>query len=497
MTLTTRRLFVAIFLAGLVAIAARNVTDPDFGWHLRTGELIATTHAVPHVDSFSFTAAGQPRVTHEWLSDLLIYALYQLGGIGALVLFFALAAAAALTLVYARCEGKPFLAAFVTLAAAFVAAPFWGTRPQTISLLLASLFLYILDGFRKDRSRRRLVWLVPLTLLWANMHGSFVVGPILVGVYLAGDIAERVLHGGTGRSVDANGTAWLAGVLVACLAVIAVNPYGLELYVYPFQTVASPTIQTLIQEWQPPDFSSSAIWPFLAFLLLTVAATALTWRRIGLVQAILLVGLTVASLRAARQISLWALVAAPVLAASATELVRRTRWGRRPAAARPLASRAAHVLNWALFLVVALAVVIRIGAVVVEQPQAEREYFPVKAVDYLGTQGNSGPIFNSYNWGGYLIWRMYPRERVFIDGRSDLYGLTDDTIVKEYLRAYLGSANWREPLERYAIQTVLVEPDAPLATVLASEPGWAITYRDSQAVVIQQTGNKQRLPATP
>ncbi|MEW5719546.1 MAG: hypothetical protein AB1817_13015, partial [Chloroflexota bacterium] len=162
MFLTTRRLFTAILFLALFVMAAREIADPDFWWHLRTGQFIVETRAIPHADIFSFTNAGRPWVTHEWLSEVLIFALYALGSFPALILAFAAIIALTFAFVYARCVGKtstPFhsaqsyVAAFALLLATFATAPTFGARPQMISLLLTSIFLFVLD------KRRDLIWL--------------------------------------------------------------------------------------------------------------------------------------------------------------------------------------------------------------------------------------------------------------------------------------------------------------------------------------------------
>ncbi len=430
MFLTTRRLFAAIFFLALFALTARNVTDPDFGWHLRTGEYIVTTHSVPEVDSFSFTAPGQPRLVHDWLTDAAMYLLYRIGGEGALILFFSLVGALAFGLLYLRCEGKPYIAAFVVLLAALAAAPFWGVRPQTLSLLFTSIFLYILDRYRRVGAGRFVLWLVPLTLLWANCHGSYALGLALIAIYLAGDLVESWLKWNGNSTRQSKDTMHLAGVLLLCLATIALNPHGLAFYLYPLQTLNSSAIQTYIQEWQSPDFHALAIQPFALMLVLTLGALAISRRRVGLVDMLLVAGFAYASLRSARQISIWVLVTAPVLSSAILEVLnelplkRTALWARRP-------TRGIQLLNVLVLLVIAGAVLLRIWVVIGEQPRAEREYFPVVAVQQIQSQRFTGPIFNQYEWGGYLIWQLYPSEKVFIDGRSDLYGLDDDRVVQE------------------------------------------------------------------
>ncbi len=482
MTLTPRRLFVAIFFIALFVMATREITDPDFGWHLRTGEFIAQTRSIPHADIFSFTVAGHPWITHEWLMQTGMYLLYQLDGVAALVIFFALVATLTFALVYWRCDGRPFIAGFVVLVAAIVAAPFWGTRPHTLSLLLASAFLFFLDRYRRDGAGKFLLWLPALMLIWANSHGSFALGPALIAIYLVGSAAEKILRWGEGPARTWNEIAMLCAVLVLCLAAIAINPNGITLYAYPFQTLASRAIQTYIQEWQPPDFQTPAVQPFLWFLIATVGALALSRRRLTLTETILLVGLTYASLRASRQISIWVLVTAPILSASIAEVLESLSLKTYPTVvANP--SRRAQMLNWMTLAIVALAALGRVASVIANQPNAERQAYPVEAVTFIEQKNLGGPIFNRYDWGGYLIWRLYPRERVFIDGRSDLYGLTEDFVVQEYLKAYTAARDWREPLERYHVRLVLVDPQSPLAVRLDDDVEWSQVYADAQAVV--------------
>jgi hypothetical protein len=189
MTLSARRLFVAILFIALFVMTAREIADPDFWWHLRTGQYIVETHSVPRVDVFSGTVAGQTWVTHEWLSEVFIYVLFALGSYPVLMLTFAAIITLAFAFVYARCEGKPYLAAaFSLLLAALATAPTWGVRPQMISLLLTSVFLWVLEKWRVDAGDHKghlYAWvLVPLMILWVNLHSGFALGLAIIAIYL-------------------------------------------------------------------------------------------------------------------------------------------------------------------------------------------------------------------------------------------------------------------------------------------------------------------------
>jgi hypothetical protein len=199
--LSTTRVFLAALFLGLFAMAARNVTDPDIWWHLKTGQYIAEHKSVPHTDPFSYTRAGEPWVTHEWLTELLLYELQRTTGWGGLIVTFAAVLAAAVLLLYLRCGRAPYVAGVATLCAAWATMPVWGVRPQVLSLLLTSLWLLILE--RSDRNPRLLWWTLPLTLLWVNLHAGFALGLALSALFLAGEWIERALgQSSLARSAD-------------------------------------------------------------------------------------------------------------------------------------------------------------------------------------------------------------------------------------------------------------------------------------------------------
>jgi len=525
MFLTTRRLFIAILFIALFVMATREIADPDFWWHLRTGQFIVATRSIPHADIFSFTNAGRPWVAHEWLSQVFIYALFALGAYPALILAFAAIITLSFAFVYARLVGKastnaqPYVAAFALLLAAVATAPTWGVRPQMLSLLLTSVFLYVLDHWAvivnsakqsptpnwgiasshkpllaMTTSNAKLIWLLPpLMILWVNLHSGYALGLAVIAVYLVGEGAAALLHFSRFTFYVSRQLVTLFLVFMLCLAVVPLNPNGVAMYVYPFETLTSRAMQTYIQEWFSPDFHLVEFQPFAWLLLATLAAIALAGKRVSLTQTLLLAGSGYAALRSARNIPIFAIIAAPILAEQVWQMVQ-ARWvsasvstnnatntcpGGRCQGKRM--ARGIVVLNWLLLCVVALAGGARVGMVISNQQNVERAKFPAAAVDFLQAQNMRGALYNSYGWGGYLIWRLYPQTRVFIDGRADVYG--DAFIEDVFLKAYRGGADWHAPLDRYGVRVVLIEPDAPLAAQLARAAEWRQVYEDKQAVI--------------
>ncbi len=466
--LRTRNVFLAALFVGLFAMAARNVTDPDIWWHLKTGQYIAEHRTVPHADPFSYTRAGQPWVAHEWLSELLLYELERTTGSAGLILIFAAVLTAAFFLLYLRCGPATYVAGVAALVAAWATVPLWGVRPQVLSLLLTSLWLLILD--RSERNPNLLWWTLPLTLLWVNLHAGFAVGLALSALYLAGEWIERALSRSPQRP---SGLRIAALIFLLDLLIVPLNPNGLRMFSYPIETLRSPAMQKYIAEWASPNFHHPEHWPFLLIVLATFAT--LSWSRLELRPRDLLLLLVslYAALVSIRLIPLFVLIAAPLVA---------RRLGHWPRSDEGSPQPAAHVLlNGLILLVMAAFAAFHASHVIQRQAQVEIERFPARAVVFLQNHPPSRRIFNHYDWGGYLIWKLYPSTPVFIDGRADLYGRQ---LFDQFAETYQFKGAWQQPFQRWGIDTVIVPPASPLATGLRSCPGWTVSYEDPQAVVL-------------
>lgn len=479
--LNTKRLFVALFAIALFTMAVRETLDPDMWWHLRTGEYILQ-NGIPAQDVFTFTVPQNAWVTHEWLSQLIMWLVYRAGGLPGLILFFAALIALTYLLLYLACAGRPYLAAFIVLLSAITSAIVWGARPQIFNLLLTAVFVLIVERVKAVQWRARaLWWLPPLTLVWANLHSGYLLGVVLLGTYAVGDVAQRWLAMPTERTLEGPAILHLLGATLASFLAAAVNPSGIELWLYPFLTLGSGPMQAYIQEWLSPDFHQTYFWPFAAMLALGVLGLIFRKERPTITELLLFMGTGAAGLLSARHIPLFAIVAAPILARSWLSV------GLDPkglnngpstnADIKPLGSLFV-MLNW-LILVVAVGTAViwsltKIGG----NDAAIAARFPVAAVDYLAASGlDEARGYNSYNWGGYLIWRGVP---VFVDGRADVYG---DPFLLYYRRTFDVRPGWQEPLDEYDVDYVLMEAGSPLTAVLAASPNWTEVYADDLAQI--------------
>jgi hypothetical protein len=478
----------AALLALAAALAAAPVTNNDIFLHLATGRLVLETGRVPHVDDYSALARGRPFVAHEWLAGVVFRLIEAAAGWDGLVLFkMLLSAAIALTL-YAAARAAGAAAAVALPALAFVmllAGARLMERPHLFTYLLTALFLLLL--VRARAAGRPPSWaLVPLQIAWANLHGGFVLGPLLAGLYAAALAFD-------GERARARRAAVLVPVLVAaCL----LNPYGAGLLRFPFALTGSGFME-LIYEWLPPytePYSATlmarlyVIWVLAAGAALGTAL-ALRVRRGrplagGAFPLLVFAAFFVLSLRMNRNVTDFALATLPGAAAAGTALLGE--------AARTRARRLLPA--WvALFLLAAG------GLATLGYPYgagARRETgsglgrnIPVGAADYLDAAGVRGNLFTDYSSGAYLVWRFHPAVRVAMDSRNDVYG---ETLYHEYTRALGDPGALRALLARIDAAAIVLQWTQPgmvtAAATVRRLGSWRPVYFDDAATVYLEDG---------
>ena len=481
--MSVRRLFVLLFVVALFAMAVRETLDPDMWWHLRTGEAILAG-GIPTHDVFSFTVPEHEWVTHEWGSQVFMWLVYLAGGLPALIVVFALLIALTFWLLYASCEGRPFLAAFVVVLAAITSAIVWGARPQIFNLLLTAVFVYLIERVKRSEGgdgngERWLLWLLPLlTAVWANLHSGYLLGVVVIGTYAVGEAVQAYLQPGDERSLSWR-TVWALFLMAGLSFGAAVlNPSGVRLWLYPFETLGSPAMQAYIQEWHSPDFHVRIFWPFVAMLALGVLSWVYGDKRPTFSELLLFGGTGAAGLLSARNIPIFAIISTPIIVRHLLTVFTGT-------AAYPLLSgqeesepptRIMGVLNWVVLAVAVLGALLWTANTIILNDEEVAAVYPVTAVDYLEQSGLAQKRgYNSYNWGGYLIWRGI---KVFVDGRADVYG---DDFLFYYRRTFEIQEDWQEPLQAFAVDYVLMERGSSLSAVLLNDPGWQEAYADDLA----------------
>lgn len=486
--MSTHRLVIWIAFLSIFAMSARVSVDSDTWWHLRAGQWILEQRAVPQTDPFSYTRFGQPWKYPGWLVEAPMVWIYRALGPGGLNLWTAAMVTLAFAFVWRALSGGVFLRAFVLILAAAASGVYWAARPYLVTFLLAAVFLGLLERDRWQPTPRSLRWLWALPVLmivWANSHGGFAIGFFLWGVYWFAEGVNWIIPVLTQQAPPGAGrqARFVRLSLIGALMAVAVtlNPAGAAMLAYPFKTISIGALQDYILEWQSPDFHLRQAQPFIWLLLLTFGAVGASRRRLALTDFLLVAGFAYMALLAWRNVALFALVAPPALTRHAAPLLdalrRRFGLGRAPSPApTPLLKR----LNLAILFILILATLAKAGADFpsAANQQAFRQSLPVDAVAFIKQKSPPGRLFNSYNWGGYLLWEL-PEYPVFIDGRTDLY---NDEVINQWLQVVRAEPGWQQTLDRWEVRLILLEPTIPLVGHL-QDNGWQELYRDERAVV--------------
>lgn len=417
--------------------------DPDTYWHLASGQWMLEHRAILRTDIFSSTVAGQPYGVGEWLGEVALALIFDLGSWAALAIFRALllALAAFFLARLSRRGGAPFVAALLVVVWALVVSkPTWADRPAIFTLVLFPVVLDLLYAARAG-SRRSLLWLPPLVLVWANLHGGYALGlAVVLAFALEALIRRRPL------------APPLVATFVAAAILSFIDPETFGIAGAAAHVFAPPRF---ISEELPPDVLQPAGFVFAAFVLATLGVALLEGGEI--LDAILLVPLLWLALSAQRQLPFFVFAATPFVAAGAARLYARLAGAR---LARPLPPAARATLALALC---AGAAVSAIGAPAAPDERA----YPTGALAALRT--GSGTLLNEYDWGGYLIYRV-PERKVFVDGRLFPFY---PAVLADYRHAVELRPDWQDVLARYEVREALLMPAKPLAVALR-EDGWIV-----------------------
>jgi hypothetical protein len=455
-------LWLGIGLYALLLVSGtRLLNDSDTYWQIAAGQWILDHHALPRVDIYSFTRSGEPWTSSSWLAQVLFAGSYRIAGwTGPIVLASTCIAAtfAMLAWILGRCIPQTYAIA-IALASLLLSNGHFFARPHVLALPVMLAWAYGLMS-ASERREPPSFWLLPLISLWANLHGGFVFGLVLVGAFAidalwnADDAQQRPLA-----------LRWALfgfGALIACCT----TPYGWGSILAARQILDLGELLHLIYEWMPVNFSS--LGAFEMSILALIAGALYSGVKLSPPRIALVLGLLHMALSHVRNAELFALllpivVLTPVSSQFALEPARLSRM------TVPLASAAMLVVmlgaaTWAFAARAAFA-----------PPEGQS---PAAAVDAMMAH-HPRRILNDLPFGGYLIWRDIP---VFVDGRAELYG---EAFEMDYYRALqLKDINkFLDILKTYDIDAVLLTPSTPAAGLLDHIGGWQRVYSDSNAVL--------------
>lgn len=472
--LTTERTAAIIVPLLLFAMASRVSVDPDLWWHLRLGEHVVETGQPIYTDVFSHSQAGMLHRNHSWLAQLFMYGMWRLAGHLGLTLFVAALATAGMVFLYRAGRGSIYMQGFVLVSGATCAAAFWSPRPQMLTFTFSAFLVFLLFDLKRN-GRDWLRWLPLLLWFWGNCHGGYIIGFVLIAAFALGEVINNAFSIGD-SPVPAHKIRKLIAITLLSLALMSLNPLALDIFVIPFDTIGISGLRQYIQEWQSPDFRQPFTWGFVILLLLLVGAVLASRRRLDASECIFLGGTFCLALLSGRNLPLFAIAAVPIATRHLDEALTRRGWSL-PRRQREQPHRV--VINLILIAVVAVGVLLHLQFVSDENTVAAAvsQNWPVQAVRQLNASALKGNLFNSYNWGGYLIFaaRQHP---VFIDGRTDLHR---DTLA-DYVAA-IGTQGWKDVFEKWDIGIALIESTSFLAAQLEASSAWRRDYIDDIASI--------------
>jgi len=467
----------ALFIGTLIAISVQGSGlvngDGDLGRHITIGNYIISNWKIPTRDIFSHTMTGERLVPHEWLAQLTLGTAHALMGLTGVVLLIAVLIAATFTLTYRellRRNGIRILSLLIAILAAYASRLHWLARPHIFTLLFTAIWTYQLEN---EKSK---VWWFPLIMLvWANTHGAFIVGFIIWGGHMAGWLWEY-LHKQSTKEIGVK----LVIIGAASFVVTFINPAGWHLWGMSVEYLGSQFLMDQTIEYQSPNFHNWSTWPFLIMLVLGILASSLG-SRLRPHESVLFAGWAVMSLYSARNIPLFAIIMAPYIGSLIQATIEKIsilqQFDQR-------ISRVENNLKGVFWPVLAISLLIIASYA---QPNTSNQFnpnkFPVKAVDWLSANPQEGKMFNNFIWGGYILYRMWPQQTVFIDAQTDFYG---EAFTREYTQVMNLEEGWEAVLEKYDVSWVMVQPSKPLVKVLQDEMGWIIVYHDDTTAILHQ-----------
>jgi hypothetical protein len=490
-------LFLTLFFAVIMLGPRLMNMDGDLGRHLTIGKFIVENRTIPTRDIFSHTMQGSPLTPHEWLAQVTFALTYQTAGLNGVVIFCALLISITFTLVYRQCltRSKMLLVSLgMTVIGAAAASIHWLARPHLFTMLFTVIWIGELEKWRTTGKWR--MWILPILMLaWVNFHGAFIVGILIWLIYFLDHLytKQNLSSSKNEQSSQPNERKksnlqtrnfLIVGFVVILLTFL--NPAGWRIWETTFGFLQNQYLVSHTIEYQSPNFQEINAWPFLGMIWLSILMLSLHRRELSLAVVLLLTFWTVFGLVSARNIAVYAVVAAPLLAGIGATILLDTYFARNIINFdRKLRIIDRNLIGylWSLVGVFVIAGLV-IGGFTLDTSGLGNRFsenvFPVEAVDWILEQPEQGRVFNYFPWGGYLLYRAWPQQEVFIDGQTDFYG---EDLTRQYEKVIVLEDGWQEVLEKYEVDWVIMPVDSDLALELNHHPSWERRYVDQTAAV--------------
>jgi hypothetical protein len=471
-------LFVILFVSVLTLGPRMLNIDGDLPRHLLMGKIVLETGDVPTQEIFSYVYEKRPYTPHEWLAGVIYYLAYLVIGLNGVVLLAGILIAGTFTILYAEAtrHGASHISMLLlVILGALVTSIHWVTRPHLFSMLFLAVWLALSENLRRGRMVK--MWLFPLLMLvWANIHAEFIAGFLVFLAYLGGYVLEYFYD----KSRTARGPAilFLRSTILSLLASL-LNPAGWRTWEVVTGYLGNHYLLSRISETRPPDFARPEYWPLLALLALSLVLLIANWRTYAAAHFFLAVGFGAMSLLSARNAHLAGVILPFVLSAGLANTESLKIFEKVNASIRQLDIQA-RGSAFTIMLTILVGILMLLGPAG-RVNRFEPSVFPVDAVRWLRDNPQSGRMFNAFDWGGYLLFHMWPGQKVFIESQTDVSG----EVTNEYETVITLGEGWQDIIKKYDIAWAIIPPAWNLAKELSFQ-GWATVYQDRVAIILMK-----------
>lgn len=463
--------------------------DGDLGRHITIGNFILDRGEIPLQDEFSWTMYGEMLVPHEWMADVFFALANRMMGLNGVVILTALIISGTIAFIFNQCltrSGQFFGSLLLILLGAGASSIHWLARPHIFTFMFLAFWIALVEKLLKDR--RTWLGLPAAMMIWVNFHGAFLAGFMVLGMYCAGLLWEY-LEARQAEEKNKRRKQMVSLVLAGGAALLTsfINPAGYRVWNLGVGYLQNTYLVNGTQEYRSPDFHIQSAWPFLLLIGLSLVLVSImaSHQKLRKADVLMLSGWTVMALFSARNIPLYVVAVVPILC----QVWGKLEW---PAFFRKRDERLLLIENsprlpaW-YFAVMVLAVIFLLGKGIpmdlhMKGNQFDATIFPVKAVDWLEKNPQSGNGYNEFFWGGYLLYRLWPEQKVFIDGQTDFYG---EQLTRDYMAIREMGDGWQTKIEDYQIDWMIIPTKSNLAQTLMNDQNWNLLYQDETAVVLQ------------
>lgn len=483
-------MFISVF-AGCLALGPFLFnSDGDLGRHLTLGGTILETGNIPIRDIFSQTMSGQPLSPHEWMAAVIFRLFYDWKGLSGVVLYTSILLGSVFWLisyrVYRNSLSTPITLILIILGIAG-SRIHWLARPHIFTYLFLFLWIELLQ------SRIKFIWKwiisIALMLMWVNTHGAFVTGYVVIGILIAGSLLDMFRNRQTKESLGKIREYLL--ILITGLLASLINPSGMNIWQTIIGFLSSRYLVSHTAEYMPPVLYHAGVLPFTILVVLGLVLIGISFKNLSFEKILLLIIFAIFGITSGRNIPLYILVAVPILAGGYSKILPKMKMSLDD---QYYEEDSLHdtrsILNRLKWVAASALILFFIGwcsLLFIQGLSMRNQYlpekFPVQAVDWLEDHPQSGNIFNDFGWGGYILYRLWPEQKVFIDGQTDFYG---EVLTKDYEVISGTYQGWQSALEKHQIDWILLPVGSKLVKELDKDTQWSQLYRDDTAVILRR-----------